>query len=70
MDGENYILIFAISGPVLVTHYSYREAILDQHQFDNLGEVRQLTEDWILHYNHERPHQALGMRPPILNKAA
>ena len=49
---------------------SYREAILDQYQFDNLGEVRQLTEDWILHYNHERPHQALGMQPPILNKAA
>ena len=49
---------------------SYREAILDQYQFDNLGEVKQLTEDWILHYNHERPHQALGMQPPILNKAA
>ena len=49
---------------------SYREAILDQYQFDDLQEVRKLTADWIDHYNHERPHQALGMQPPILKKAA
>jgi putative transposase len=49
---------------------SYREAILDQYQFDHLQEVRKLTTEWIDHYNHERPHQALGMQPPILKKAA
>jgi putative transposase len=49
---------------------TYREAILDQYQFDDLQEVRKLTADWIDHYNHERPHQALGMQPPILKKAA
>ena len=49
---------------------TYREAILDQYQFDDLQEVRKLTVEWISHYNHERPHQALGMQPPILKKAA
>ena len=49
---------------------TYREAILDQYQFDDLQEVRKLTAEWISHYNHERPHQALGMQPPILKKAA
>ena len=44
---------------------TYREAILDMYQFDNLQEVKDLTRKWILHYNHERPHQALGMQPPI-----
>jgi putative transposase len=48
---------------------TYREAILDQYVFDNLKEVRILTEEWLEHYNHERPHQALGMQPPILKRA-
>ena len=47
---------------------TYREAILDQHVFDNLKEVRTLTEEWLEHYNYERPHQALDMQPPILKR--
>jgi putative transposase len=43
---------------------------LDQYQFDDLQEVRKLTAEWISHYNHERPHQALVMQPLILKKAA
>ena len=43
---------------------TYREAILDMYLFDNLREVKQLTKEWINHYNFERPHQALGMKPP------
>lgn len=43
---------------------TYREAILDMYLFDNLQEVKQLTREWINHYNYERPHQALGMQPP------
>lgn len=49
---------------------TYREAILDQYAFDDLDEVRHLTQRWIQHYNYERPHQALGMQPPILEQAA
>jgi len=29
-----------------------------------------ITDEWLYHYNYERPHQALGMLPPIINKAA
>lgn len=47
---------------------TYREAILDMYIFDNLQEVRLLTKKWIHHYNYERPHQALGMQPPVLNE--
>lgn len=43
---------------------TYREAILDMYLFDNLQEVKQLTKEWINHYNFERPHQALDMKPP------
>jgi len=49
---------------------SYREAILDMYQFDNLQEVRELTKSWITHYNYERPHQSLNMLPPIIERAA
>jgi putative transposase len=48
---------------------TYREAILDMYLFDNLQEVKQLTKEWIHHYNFERPHQALGMQPPIQHAA-
>jgi len=48
---------------------TYREAILDMYIFDNLQEVKRLTNQWIKHYNFERPHQALGMQPPIPNTA-
>jgi putative transposase len=48
---------------------SYREAILDMYLFDSLREVKQLTKNWIHHYNFERPHQALGMQPPIITAA-
>lgn len=43
---------------------TYREDILDQYLFQNLGEVRALTEEWVHNYNHERPHTALGGKTP------
>lgn len=45
---------------------TYREDILDMNLFQDLNEVRCLTQHWIHHYNHERPHQALMGLPPIL----
>jgi len=44
---------------------TYREAVLDMYSFDSLREVKQLTKQWMKHYNYERPHQALGMQAPI-----
>lgn len=43
---------------------SYRTEVLDCYVFESLHEVRQLTEDWMHRYNHERPHEALGEDSP------
>lgn len=43
---------------------TYREDVLDQYWFDNLDEVRDITEDWIVMYNGQRPHSSLGGMTP------
>lgn len=43
---------------------TYRREVLDCYAFEDLEEVRDLTEDWMQTYNTIRPHQALnGMSP-------
>ena len=39
---------------------TYREEVLDCYVFETLGEVRRMTADWIVRYNEQRPHEALG----------
>ncbi len=39
---------------------TYRQDILDAHIFEDISQVRILTEEWIRDYNKERPHEALG----------
>lgn len=34
------------------------------HRFANLEEARATIAAWIEHYNHQRPHQALGYQTP------
>ena len=41
-----------------------RDELLDRKLFDTLWEVQVLTEQWRHEYNHQRPHSALGYRPP------
>lgn len=44
---------------------TYREDVLDLYLFSSLDEVRQITDDWIQLYNHERPHDGLNDMTPI-----
>lgn len=43
---------------------SYRQEILNAYLFDSLSQVRILTEQWMVHYNEKRPHEALGNLNP------
>jgi putative transposase len=43
---------------------TYRECILDSYLFDNIAEVREVTQVWVDGYNTTRPHDALGGLPP------
>lgn len=44
---------------------SYRTYVLDARIFNNLIEVREITSDWMEHYNNNRPHESLGNLSPI-----
>jgi putative transposase len=43
---------------------TYRHEVLNAYLFENLRQVREITEEWITSYNEERPHRPLGRIPP------
>jgi putative transposase len=43
---------------------TYREEVLNCYVFETLGEVRQMTADWITRYNEIRRHESLGNLSP------
>lgn len=43
---------------------TYRDEVLDQHLFLTLEDVREATYWWLIEYNEERPHDALGDLTP------
>jgi putative transposase len=45
-------------------HGRLRDECLDRHWFLGLADARHTVEAWRRDYNRERPHSALGYRPP------
>lgn len=43
---------------------TYRHEVLDAHIFESLDDVRELSWQWLIQYDEERPHDALGGMPP------
>ena len=43
---------------------SFRDNLLDGEIFYSLREAQIIVGEWVKHYNHVRPHSALGYRPP------
>lgn len=44
---------------------TYREDILDMNVFNDMGEVKEITRQWMQIYNAERPHESLGNLTPV-----
>ena len=43
---------------------TYREGVLNRYLFENLAQVKALSQEWMWSYNHERPHAGLGHKTP------
>lgn len=43
---------------------TYRTEVLNAYLFDDLEQVRAITDTWLTRYNEERPHESLGNLPP------
>jgi len=43
---------------------TYREEVLSMYLFKNITEVQRITDQWLLEYNGERPHESLGHLTP------
>jgi len=43
---------------------TFRDNLLDGEIFYSLKEAKVVVGEWVKHYNHVRPHSALGYRPP------
>jgi putative transposase len=43
---------------------AYRNEVSSAYVFTRLSEVRRITENWLIEYNKERPHESLGNMTP------
>ena len=39
--------------------------MLNAYVFESIEQVQQITEGWLVEYNEQRPHDALGRVPPL-----
>lgn len=44
---------------------TFRREVLNANVFSSLKQVRQMVADWLVEYNTERAHQALGFMTPV-----
>jgi putative transposase len=44
---------------------TYRTEVLNAYVFEATGQVQQITDPWLIEYNEQRPHDALGRVPPL-----
>ena len=44
--------------------HTLKDQCVHRHRFESLQHASRVIGDWIGFYNHQRPHQALGMRTP------
>ena len=42
-----------------------RHEVLNAEWFATIEQAQIMINQWLRQYNHIRPHQALGMRPPV-----
>jgi putative transposase len=45
---------------------TFRSEVLSAYLFDDLSQVREIAWAWLIDYNEERPHDALGKIPPAV----
>jgi transposase InsO family protein len=53
------------TGKIERWHKTLRREFLDGKVFASLDDAQPQLDAWVWHYNHERPHQAIGRVPPI-----
>ncbi len=44
---------------------TYRTEVLNAYVFESIEQVQQITDDWLIEYNEQRPHDSLGRVPPL-----
>lgn len=47
---------------------TFREHVLDLYIFENIDEVRETTQNWMLDYNNVKPHKSLKGKSPSMLK--
>lgn len=53
------------TGKVERFHKTIKNELVADQRFDSLEEAQRAIDEWLAYYNTERPHQNIGMVPPI-----
>ncbi len=53
------------TGKVERFHKTIKKELLADRTFESLEEAQRVIDEWVVEYNTQRPHQGIGMVPPI-----